>query len=108
MAQENNKNKPDLYERGGNEKPQRRGPRFSIYWIYALVAIILIAFNVFKFSTPDIQPTNEQEFKETMLKDGDVSKIDKVGNKNLVRVYIKPESLSKSFYLNKFKQQPLS
>ncbi|HEX5154003.1 MAG TPA: ATP-dependent zinc metalloprotease FtsH [Parafilimonas sp.] len=107
MAQENNKNnnnKPDMYERGGNEKPQRRGPRFSIYWIYALVAIILIAFNVFKFSAPDIQTTTEQEFKEKMLKDGDVSKIDKVRNKELVRVYIKQESLSKSFYANKFSQ----
>ena len=106
MAQENNKNnKPDMYERGGgNEKPQRRGPRFSIYWIYALVAIILIAFNVFKFSAPDIQTTTEQEFKEKMLKDGDVSKIDKVRNKEIVRVYIKQESLSKSFYTNKFRQ----
>lgn len=93
-----------MYERGGNEKPQRRGPRFSIYWIYALVAIILIAFNVFKFSAPDIQTTTEQEFKEKMLKDGDVSKIDKVRNKELVRVYIKQESLSKSFYANKFSQ----
>jgi cell division protease FtsH len=104
MAQENNKNKPDMYERGGNEKPSRRGPRFSIYWIYALVAIILIAFNVFKFSAPDIKTTTEQEFRETMLKNGDVEKIDKVRNKELVRVYIKQESLSKGIYTKDFKQ----
>ena len=98
MAQENNKNKPDLYEKGGNDNPPRRGPRFSIYWIYALVAVILIALNVFKLTKPDVSTTTEQAFKEKMLKGGDVLKIDKVRNKELVRVYIKKESLSKDIY----------
>jgi cell division protease FtsH len=109
MAQENNKIKPDIHERGsGNEKNPRRGPRFSIYWIYALVAVILIAFNVFKLNSPDIITTTEQEFKEKMLKDGDVQKIDKVRNKELVRVYIKQESLSKDFYKNKLNNKPFT
>ena len=107
MAQENSKNKPDLYEKGNDgDKTPRRTPRFSIYWIYALVAIVLIAYNVFNFNQPDVQKTTEQEFKERMLKGGDVNKIDKVRNKELVRVYIKPESLSKDFYRTKF-QQPV-
>jgi len=105
MAQENNKMKPDLYEKGGNDKGQRRGPRFSIYWIYALVAIVLIAYNVLNIGYADIQTITEQEFKENMLKPGDVSKIDEVRNKELVRVYIKPASLSKDYYQGKFKQQ---
>jgi cell division protease FtsH len=106
MAQENNKTKPDMYDRGGsgNEKTPRRGPRFSIYWIYALVAIILIAYNVFNFNKPDVQTTTEQEFMEKMLKNDDVDKIDKVRNKELVRVYIKKESLNKEFYRDKFRQ----
>jgi cell division protease FtsH len=105
MAQDNNKIKPDMFERGNNnDKNPRRGPRFSIYWIYALVAIALIAFNIFKPGTPDIKSTTEQEFKETMLKGGDVAKIDKVRNKELVRVYIKVDSLSKPFYKAKFEQ----
>ncbi len=98
MAQENNKNKPDPYEKGGNDTPPRRGPRFSIYWIYALVAVILIALNVFHLTKPDAGTTTEQAFKEKMLKSGDVLKIDKVRNKELVRVYIKKESLSKDIY----------
>ena len=77
MAQENNKSKPDLYERGGSgDKTPRRGPRFSIYWIYALVAVVLIGFNVFKTGNPDLITTTEQEFKDQMLKNGDVYKID--------------------------------
>src|SRR6266481_6334633 len=98
MPQENNKLKPDLYERGGggNDKGPRRGPRFSIYWIYAFLAIILIAYNVLNFSNPDIQTTTEQEFKN-MLKDGDVAKIDKIRNKQVVRVYIKDGSLNKDY-----------
>lgn len=104
MAQDNNKNKPDLFDKGNGDKSPRRGPRFSIYWIYAIVAITLIAVNVFKFNSPDILTTTEQDFKEKMLKDGDVLKIDKVRNKELVRVYIKSESLSKEYYKSQFKQ----
>ncbi len=104
MAQENNKIKPDLYEKGGGDKTPRRGPRFSIYWIYALVAVVLIAYNVFNFNKPDVQTTTEQEFKDVMLKNGDVEKIDKVRNKELVRVYIKKESLNKDFYRSKFRE----
>jgi len=109
MAQENNKMKPDLYEKGGNDKGPRRGPRFSIYWIYAFVAIILIAYNVLNLGYADIQTITEQEFKEKMLKTGDVAKIDEVRNKELVRVYIKADSLDKPYYHQdeKFKQ-PLS
>jgi AFG3 family protein len=104
MAQENNKTKPDLYDKGNGDKTPRRGPRFSIYWIYALVAVILIAYNVFNINRPDVQTTTEQEFREKMLKEGDVDKIDIVRNKDLVRVYIKKESLNKDFYRSKFKQ----
>lgn len=97
-----------MFERGNgnNDKNPRRGPRFSIYWIYALVAIALIAFNLFKPGTPDVKTTTEQEFKDVMLRGGDVAKIDKVRNKELVRVYIKVDSLSKPFYGKKF-QQPV-
>ncbi|MFT4156063.1 ATP-dependent zinc metalloprotease FtsH [Parafilimonas sp.] len=104
MAQDNNKNKPDIFDKGNGDKSPRRGPRFSIYWIYAIVAITLIAVNVFKFNSPDVLTTTEQDFRDKMLKDGDVLKIDKVRNKELVRVYIKPESLSKEYYKAQFKQ----
>jgi cell division protease FtsH len=62
MAQENNKSKPDLYDKSNGDKSPRR-PRFSIYWIYALVAITLIAVNVFKFNKPDSLPRLNRTLK---------------------------------------------
>src|SRR6478735_5342962 len=97
MAQENNKTKPDVYEKGSNDK-DRRGPRFSIYWIYALIAIGLIGARFFSTESAPTKQITEQQFKQSMLKEGDVAKIDKIRNKQLVRVYIKPESLSKPLY----------
>jgi len=104
MAQENNKTKPDLYEKGSNDK-DRRGPRFSIYWIYALIAIGLIGARFFSVDSTNITSITEQQFKQSMLKEGDVDKIDKIRNKQLVRVYIKPGSLSKPFYTDTLKIQ---
>ncbi len=105
MAQEKNKIKPDLYEKGGGNDKGRKGPRFSIYWIYALVAIVLIAYNVLNYGSADVQTVTEQEFKVNMLKPGDVAKIDKVRNKELVRIYIKASNLNKDYYRQKFTKQ---
>jgi AFG3 family protein len=82
----------------GGDDSQRRGPKFNIYWVWAAIAVVLIGFNVFngKF-TPTAEDTNQQDFYE-MLSKGDVEKIEIISNKNLVRVYIKQESLSKEIY----------
>ena len=44
------------------------------------------------------------EFRDKMLKKGDVEKLDIVTNKNIVRVYIKKDSLSKPYYKDKFEK----
>jgi cell division protease FtsH len=53
---------------------------------------------------PDLAPTSQQEYFDQMLIPGDVQKIEIVKNKERVRVYIKPERLSKDFYVTKFKK----
>ena len=106
MAQEDKKNRPNFLERGnGNndDRNQKRTPRFSIYWIYALIAVILIGYNFWNFDSPKVVKTNEKEFKENMLLTGDVEKLVSIRNKELVKVYIKKDSLHKPFYANKFK-----
>ena len=87
----------------GDEKPGRRGPKFSIYWIYAIIAILLIGMQFFNMS-PDSVRTNELEFRQQMLAKGDVEKLDLIKNKEMVRVYVKKESLSKPFYIEKIKR----
>ncbi|HEY4150345.1 MAG TPA: ATP-dependent zinc metalloprotease FtsH [Chitinophagaceae bacterium] len=92
MAQEdlkqNDRSNNRLRPQGNGDEPPRRGPRFSIYWVWAAIAIILIGFNVFngKF-TPTAEETSQQEFFD-MLAKGDVDKVDIISNKNLVRVYL--------------------
>ncbi len=85
---------------GSDDKPSRKTPKFSIYWIYAIIFAILIGSNFINMK-PDLIATSEQEFKNTMLAKGDVEKISKVTNKKLVRVYIKADSINKEFYIKK-------
>jgi AFG3 family protein len=102
MAQDNKNMRPGLpTERPGDEKG-RKGPRFSIYWIYALIAVVLIGANFWGKMGPDTIRINEQDFK-LMAKEGDISRIDKVTNKDLVRVYVRPDALQKDYNRKKFK-----
>jgi len=88
-----------------NSNKQGQGPKlpkFNIYWIYGLIAISLLSARFFQMA-PDITTTTEQEFKQVMLLHGDVERLDFVDNKQTVRVYIKPDSIEKDFYVQKFK-----
>lgn len=87
----------------GEDRPSKRGPKFSIYWIYAIIAAVLIGANWFNMN-PDAVKTTELDFRKEMLAKGDVEKLDLIENKKLVRVYIKDESLGKPFYTSKLKQ----
>jgi len=77
-------------------------PKFNIYWVYGLIALSLLSARFFQIA-PDITTTTEQEFKQVMLLHGDVERLDFVDNKQTVRVYIKPDSIEKDFYVQKFK-----
>ncbi|MFT4022457.1 MAG: ATP-dependent zinc metalloprotease FtsH [Flavihumibacter sp.] len=85
----------------GNGNDPRKGPRFNIYWIWGALAVILLGFNLYSGFAPDARRINFDEFKTEMLSNGDVDKIVLISNKNLVRVYIKPEALKKEYYQNK-------
>lgn len=107
MATEEKKSKKEFRNipgvPGGDDKSPRKGPRFSIYWIYALIAVVLIGANFFNMS-PDALKTTELEFRQEMLAKGDVEKLDLIKNKELVRVHIKKEALEKPFYASKIKR----
>jgi len=100
MSQENKNPKFNIQNDKG--EGQRKGPKFSIYWVYGLIAVLLLSANFWKMA-PDLTRVSEQEFKQQMLLKGDVERLDIVRNKELVRVYIKPDSISKEFYTQKFK-----
>ncbi len=100
MSQENKSPKFNIQNDKGDGP--RKSPKFSIYWIYGVIGLVLLSANFWKMS-PDLSRISEQEFKQSMLAKGDVEKLDLVRNKELVRVYIKADSINKEYYTVKFK-----
>lgn len=96
MSQENKQSK---MEKGDG---QRKGPKFNIYWVYGIIAIVLILAQVMNFS-PELKVISEQQFRNEILLPGDVQRLDLVKNKEQVHVYIKSDRLSKEFYVKQFK-----
>lgn len=111
MAQDDKNMKPNnLLNRGkgpegGDDKGGNKAPRFSIYWIYAMIAVVLLGYQFLNFGGEAL-PTTEYEFRNKMLADNAVERLDLVRNKELVRVYIKQSKLSEPFYAEKFKKVP--
>jgi len=83
-----------------NSKKKVEKPTVNFYWIYAVIAIVLLSLT---FLQPDggIRKTTQKEFVKTMLEAGDVKRVDLIDQK-IAQITIKKESLEKDFYLKKF------
>ncbi len=79
-----------------NKKGDGKKPAFNFYWIYAIIAVILISINLFQWDG-GLKETNEKEFFE-MVDKGHVSKMVVLENQRMVQVSIKPDSLNGSGY----------
>jgi AFG3 family protein len=88
--------RPNLNE----DKAPKKGPKFSIYWIYVLIAAVLIGYNVLNLGSPDVTTISFDEFKNKMLLQGDVERLDEVtaNTKKSVRVFLKPDSVLRKRY----------
>src|SRR5580765_1746829 len=78
----------------GDDNTPRKGPRFSIYWIYAIIFAVLIGFQLFSPFSSSTAKTTPNEFKQMILQ-GDIDKYIIISNRNIVRVYLKPSSIDK-------------
>jgi len=78
---------------GENGEAPRKGPRFSIYWVYAIIFAVLIGFQLFGFSGGNAQV--DQGTFQQMLRSGDIDKYTIISNKSLVRIKLKPDVLNK-------------
>jgi AFG3 family protein len=98
MAQEPYKNDnksrfPKIPGRNSGEGDSpRKGPRFSIYWVYAIIFAVLIGFQLFGPFTSSSGKTNIDNFKQ-MIASGDVEKYVVIDNRDIVRVFLKKDSL---------------
>jgi AFG3 family protein len=97
MIPENNSENKKGSPLGGGPKL----PKFNIYWIYGLLAITLILASNFFQMAPDASVISHNEFVRLMAS-GDVEKYVKVENSKVVHFYIKPDSVTKTTYDNKF------
>ena len=86
---------------GGGKKPTKGGgSNFNFYWIYIIIAIVLISINLlptFNSSTASITSSEV----EALLKSGDVSKIivyNQDGDAKSGQLFIKKDSLNKEFH----------
>ncbi len=81
-------------ENSGDKKDPRKPFKFNIYWLYALIAAVLIGFNLFRGIAPDALPTSQVVFEDSMLLKGYVKNYLVVKNKGVVKVTLKPEAFS--------------
>lgn len=86
---EDNKFNP---RQGKDNKPQRKGPKFSIYWIYAIMILILLGLNFFSGSMGSSgEQMSFQEFRQKYLDKGMVEKLVVVNGKK-VEIFLKADS----------------
>ncbi|HEX6332802.1 MAG TPA: ATP-dependent zinc metalloprotease FtsH [Flavisolibacter sp.] len=97
MAQDpyknDNRKLPKFSNRQPEGEPPRKGPRFSIYWVYAIIFAVLIGFQLFggPFATSSAK-IDQGKFEQMMTKNH-VEKYTIVSNRNLVRVKLKESAL---------------
>ena len=91
MSQSNKSTPPNNVPPTG-EDPQKKKSKFNIYWIYGIVFLAIISYNLFRGVNSTGVETDQQKFY-TMLKQGDVDEIKTIRNKKLVRVFINVDSL---------------
>ncbi len=82
-------------DKGGDENNNKR-PRFSIYWIYGLIAITFILIQLFSVGQKP-KEINYLEFQRDMLRQHHVEKV-VVVNQETARIYIKEEIIDAGEY----------
>jgi AFG3 family protein len=91
-SRQNDRNFPRLRPR--DDGGPRKGPKFNIYWVWAIIFAVLVGFQLFGSFAPDAKTITDLEFYK-MLDNGDVEKLNTVTNKNTVRVVFKTERVDK-------------
>ncbi|TDS11602.1 cell division protease FtsH [Maribacter caenipelagi] len=79
-------------------KTNPKKPKFSSWWIYGLVAVLLIGFQL--FNSDDLASTNKTTTSELQqyLRNGDVKKILIITNTNQAKVFLKDEAIAKEVH----------
>lgn len=79
-----------------NTSPKK--PRFSSWWIYGLIAILLIGFQIFGSGNLSSTKTTTTSELQEYLRNGDISKILIITNTNQAKVFLTDEALQKDVH----------
>lgn len=84
-------------------KPGGRRPRFNIYWVWALIAVMLVGWSL--MGNTEIAQTTNWDSVKVMIEQGDVQKIDVI-NKETAEVYLKSDKLASYTEKKEYKDLP--
>jgi ATP-dependent metalloprotease FtsH len=83
-----------------SEEP-KKNKGFNAYWIYAIIAVLLISFNLFQFSGRDLE-IQQSDFYE-LAEHGFIEKIVVVKTEEVAEVYLKLDSIESIKLLDSLK-----
>jgi cell division protease FtsH len=92
MSGEHNKDSEEKNKGTGDNKP----PKFNYYWIYGIIALLLLGLNFYQFSNPNTKKMDRGTFTSA-LKSQDIEKLEVV-NEKFAQIYLKDEALGKEVY----------
>lgn len=99
QAESNNqKESPTPLKNKLPKKPMVPKNSFSFYWIYGIIAVVLIAMQVMNFSTP-LKDVKSSDFFENMLKQHHVGRLVVIPNLQIAEIYINRTNLSLPQYV---------
>jgi len=98
MAKKQNTIKPKATpKRTSKKKASPKGknqmPKFNFYWIYGIVAFLLVSMLFTNELASFSAETNRQTLIHEYIRNKDVEKIEIIQNKNIAKIYIKEEAL---------------
>jgi AFG3 family protein len=79
-----------------NSGGEGKSPKFNYYWIYGIIALMLLALNFYQFSNPNTKKMDRNVFTSA-LKNQDIGKLEVV-NLKFAYVYLKETALDKEIY----------
>ena len=87
MSQPNNpSNRPPF-----GEDSQKKKPKFNIYWIYGIIFLAIVSYNLFRsVDSAGVEITQQKYFE--IVKKGDVEQIKIIRNKKFVRVFVNAQA----------------
>lgn len=102
-----NTTKKENPKKGDDNNSKDQKPKFSPYWIYAMIIVAFFAINYFgSGGWTEPAKTTPAEFQDFLVS-GDVEKV-VIVNKNKARVYLSDEAKAKEIHVRKVGNQSLS